>query len=93
MLSTVLTTFQSISLPPLHATYLPFSIFSILHAVRIACAYRGVTRSGGYDDQIGLVQASIVPVVLVLGGTTITSLLLGNIPGWCITPLGIINYG
>lgn len=33
-----------------------------------------------------------MPTILVLGGTTITNVLLGIVPGWVITPLPIINY-
>lgn len=31
----------------------PFSIFAIIHATRIACAYRGGARAGGFDDRLG----------------------------------------
>lgn len=31
----------------------PFTIFAVIHAVRIACVYRGIARAGGYDRQLG----------------------------------------
>ena len=31
----------------------PFSLFAIIHAVRVACVYRGIARAGGYDDKLG----------------------------------------
>lgn len=92
VLSTIASIFSSIN-QPISSSYLPFSIFGILHATRIACAYRGVTRAGGYDSRIGLFQAGLVPIILVLGGTTITSILLGSTPGWVYTPIPLINYG
>ncbi|GAA5974261.1 hypothetical protein JCM21900_003024 [Sporobolomyces salmonicolor] len=72
---------------------IPFSIFAISHATRVACAYRGVARAGGYDKQLGNLQAAIVPLVLVLGGSTISSVLLGNVPGWVISPIPVVTYG
>ncbi|KAL8280789.1 hypothetical protein RQP46_006793 [Phenoliferia psychrophenolica] len=70
----------------------PFSIFSFIHATRIACAYRGAARGGGYDDRLGNIQAMLVPCVLVLGGTTVTGVLMGIIPGWLISPIPIATY-
>ncbi|BGP48994.1 hypothetical protein JCM10450v2_004873 [Rhodotorula kratochvilovae] len=71
----------------------PFSLFAIAHAVRVACAYRGVARAGGYDKQLGNLQAALVPLVLILGGSTISSVLLGLVPGWVITPIPVLTYG
>ncbi|SCV69790.1 BQ2448_1184 [Microbotryum intermedium] len=71
----------------------PFTLFAIIHAVRIACAYRGVARAGGWDHRIGLFQAFTVPLVLILGGTTITSILMGAVPGWLISPIPVATYG
>ncbi|GAA5977926.1 hypothetical protein JCM11641_004335 [Rhodosporidiobolus odoratus] len=72
---------------------LPFSIFAIVHAVRIACVYRGISRAGGYDAQLGNLQAAIVPLVLILGGATVSSVLLGLVPGWVVTPVPVLTYG
>ncbi|KAM0748633.1 hypothetical protein T439DRAFT_316530 [Meredithblackwellia eburnea MCA 4105] len=72
--------------------YLPFSIFAVIHGTRIACAYRGAARKGGYDDRIGWIQAAIVPCVLIFGGTTVTGALLGIIPGWLISPVPLATY-
>ncbi|KAM0789388.1 hypothetical protein ACM66B_000217 [Microbotryomycetes sp. NB124-2] len=74
------------------STYIPFSFFSILHAVRIACAYRGAARAGGYDHKLGNFQAALVPVILILGGTTITNVLMGIVPGWLISPMPVLTY-
>ncbi|KAK4048189.1 hypothetical protein OIV83_004894 [Microbotryomycetes sp. JL201] len=74
------------------STYIPFSFFSILHAVRIACAYRGAARAGGYDHKLGNFQAALVPVILILGGTTITNVLMGIVPGWLISPIPVLTY-
>ncbi|GAA5836612.1 hypothetical protein JCM11251_002677 [Rhodosporidiobolus azoricus] len=72
---------------------LPFSIFAILHAVRVACVYRGISKAGGYDSQLGNLQAAIVPLVLILGGSTVSSVLLGLVPGWVVTPVPVLTYG
>ncbi|BGP56162.1 hypothetical protein JCM8202_005930 [Rhodotorula sphaerocarpa] len=72
---------------------LPFTIFAVIHAVRIACVYRGIARAGGYDRQLGDLQAAIVPLVLILGGSTVSSILLGLVPGWVITPIPVATYG
>lgn len=77
--------------PPL-APFVPFSIFGIIHAVRLACAYRQMTKSQGIDNQIGLIQAAAFPVILIFSGTTITSILMGTVPSWLISPLGLLNY-
>ncbi|KAK4057327.1 hypothetical protein OIO90_001824 [Microbotryomycetes sp. JL221] len=74
------------------SVYIPFSLFSILHAVRIACAYRGAARAGGYDHKLGNFQAALVPVILILGGTTITNILMGIVPGWLISPIPVLTY-
>ena len=117
----------------------PFSLFAVLHCTRIACAYRGGARAGGFDDRLGSeflrrnpsagqwqapsrgaarhvsgprrarsrakadephrmcdltdFQAALVPLMLVFGGTTITGMLMGNPPGWLITPVPILTYG
>ncbi|KDE06731.1 hypothetical protein MVLG_02927 [Microbotryum lychnidis-dioicae p1A1 Lamole] len=71
----------------------PFTLFAIIHAIRIACAFRGVARAGGWDHRIGLFQAFTVPLVLILGGTTITSILMGAVPGWLISPIPVATYG
>lgn len=31
----------------------PFSLFAVIHCTRIACAYRGGARAGGFDDRLG----------------------------------------
>ncbi|GAA6032573.1 hypothetical protein JCM8097_004822 [Rhodosporidiobolus ruineniae] len=72
---------------------LPFSFFAIIHAIRVACVYRGIARAGGYDAQLGNLQAAIVPLVLILGGSTVSSVLLGLVPGWIITPVPVLTYG
>ncbi|GAA5929433.1 uncharacterized protein JCM15063_004148 [Sporobolomyces koalae] len=74
-------------------SYIPFSIFALLHATRITAAYRGVTRKGGYDAQIGNLQAAIVTLVLILGGGTVSNVLLGTVPGWVVSPIPILTYG
>lgn len=88
--------------------------------MRIACAYRGGARAGGFDDRIGceylsvaeqresgkrvnggltlqpwptVFQAACVPLVLILGGTTITNVLMGAVPGWLISPIPVATYG
>ncbi|POY71143.1 hypothetical protein BMF94_5900 [Rhodotorula taiwanensis] len=71
----------------------PFTIFAVIHAVRVACVYRGIARAGGYDRQLGDLQAAIVPLVLILGGSTISSVLLGLVPGWIISPVPVATYG
>ncbi|GAA5988081.1 hypothetical protein JCM10908_002055 [Rhodotorula pacifica] len=72
---------------------LPFTIFAVIHAIRVACVYRGIARAGGYDRQLGDFQAAIVPLVLILGGSTISSVLLGLVPGWIISPVPVATYG
>ncbi|BGP16962.1 hypothetical protein JCM10213v2_004971 [Rhodosporidiobolus nylandii] len=72
---------------------LPFSLFAIAHAIRVACVYRGISKAGGYDAQLGNLQAAIVPLVLILGGSTVSSTLLGLVPGWVITPVPVLTYG
>ncbi|GAA6005760.1 hypothetical protein JCM11491_003998 [Sporobolomyces phaffii] len=72
---------------------IPFSIFALLHATRVTAAYRGVARRGGYDHQLGDLQAAIVTLVLVLGGGTVSNLLLGTVPGWVISPVPVLTYG
>ncbi|GAA5854161.1 hypothetical protein JCM8547_008249 [Rhodosporidiobolus lusitaniae] len=72
---------------------IPFSIFAIGHAIRVACVYRGISRAGGYDGQLGNLQAAIVPLVLILGGSTVSSVLLGLVPGWIVTPVPVLTYG
>lgn len=71
----------------------PFTIFAVVHAVRVACVYRGIARAGGYDRQLGDLQAAIVPLVLILGGSTVSSVLLGLVPGWIISPIPVATYG
>ncbi|GAA6005650.1 uncharacterized protein JCM10292_006726 [Rhodotorula paludigena] len=71
----------------------PFSLFAIAHAIRVACVYRGIARAGGYDSQLGNLQAAIVPLVLILGGSTVSSVLLGLVPGWVVTPIPVATYG
>lgn len=91
----------------------PFSIFSIIHATRIACAYRGGAQAGGFNDRIGsefvsnatrcstdrlgcnlaVFQAALVPLILILGGTTVTGMLMGIVPGWLISPIPVATYG
>ncbi|GAA6002913.1 hypothetical protein JCM10207_001894 [Rhodosporidiobolus poonsookiae] len=72
---------------------IPFSLFAIAHAVRVACVYRGIAVKGGYDKQLGNLQAAIVPLVLILGGGTVSSVMLGLVPGWVITPVPVMTYG
>lgn len=72
--------------------YTPFSIFAFIHALRVATAYRGAARTGGYEGRISFFQSAIVPAVLILGGSTVTNVLLGIIPGWVITPIPVITY-
>lgn len=38
-------------------------------------------------------QAAIVPLVLILGGSTVSSVLLGLVPGWVVTPIPVATYG
>lgn len=97
----------------------PFSIFALVHATRVAAAYRGVARQGGYDHKLGGrclslslshdtprglrltsvddtpkdLQAAIVTLVLVLGGSTVSNLLLGTVPGWVVSPIPVLTYG
>ncbi|GAA6062154.1 hypothetical protein JCM10212_002366 [Sporobolomyces blumeae] len=72
---------------------IPFSIFALLHATRVTAAYRGVARAGGYDGQIGDLQAAVVTLVLVLGGSTVSNVLLGTVPGWVVSPIPVLTYG
>lgn len=39
-----------------------------------------------------MIQAAVVPCVLIFGGTTITGILMGIVPGWLISPMGLANY-
>lgn len=38
-------------------------------------------------------QAALVPLVLILGGSTVSSILLGLVPGWVVTPVPVATYG
>ena len=38
-------------------------------------------------------QAAIVTLVLVLGGGTISNILLGTVPGWVVSPIPVLTYG
>lgn len=40
---------------------IPFSIFAIAHAVRVACVYRGISKAGGYDGQLGSASFHLPP--------------------------------
>lgn len=77
---------------PVYAPFIPFSVFAILHATRIAFAYRNGTKALGIDDRIGLIQAAAFPVILIFSGGTVSSLLLGTVPGWLKDPLALANY-
>ncbi|GAA5890566.1 hypothetical protein JCM8208_004917 [Rhodotorula glutinis] len=92
LLSRVGTTHVWLSATTPHPA-VPFSLFAIAHAVRVACAYRGIARAGGYDTQLGNLQAALVPLVLILGGSTVSSVLLGLVPGWVVTPIPVATYG
>ncbi|GAA5947775.1 hypothetical protein JCM3765_001078 [Sporobolomyces pararoseus] len=92
LLARIGSTHSFLSTTTPHA-YIPFSIFALLHATRVTAAYRGVARQGGYDHQIGDLQAAIVTLVLVLGGGTVSNLLLGTIPGWVVSPIPVLTYG
>ena len=34
-----------------------------------------------------------MPLVLILGGTTVTGVLMGQVPGWLLSPLPVLTYG
>lgn len=61
----------------------PFTIFAVIHAVRIACVYRGIARAGGYDRQLGGKWSC---------AAADATLLFRFAPTWRLTPFGLQTY-
>ncbi|WVQ83373.1 hypothetical protein IAT38_005514 [Cryptococcus sp. DSM 104549] len=75
---------------PIHPVYLPYLRFGAIHAARVTTVWAVMTK--GRKGKVGVLQDLFGYLVLAWGGSTVTSLLLGQAPSWLISPTPWIIY-